>query len=142
MAMVETAHERAAQGAQASTKDRLIAWLKEHATQVNWFLSLVGAGLMLWAAVQWGERASDLTRPCVAAELPPVLCGEVPEYLQRFQLVVAVLGIATAVTSAVLSVVQAILGRTLHIMRYAVGFVLATAVLWVAAYWFGRIVYL
>jgi hypothetical protein len=67
-----------------------------------------------------------------------ILCDEVPEYLQSFQFVVAVLGIVAAVASAVLSVVQAILGRTLHIMRYAVGLVLAYAVLWIAAYWFGR----
>lgn len=138
MTTVEMTQERTAQDARASAKNTLMAWQEEHATQVNWFLSLVSAGLMLWATVQWWDRAFALTRPCVTAELPTLFCGEVPEYLQGFQFVVAVLGIATAVTSALLSVAQAILGRTLPIMRYVVGLVLASAALWVAAYWFGR----
>jgi hypothetical protein len=97
---------------------------------------------MLWAAVKWGERARELTRPCATRGLSLILCDEVPEYLQSFQFVVAVLGIVAAVASAVLSVVQAILGRTLHIMRYVVGLVLASAILWVATVWFGQIFHL
>ena len=132
----------AARDARASAKDSLLLWLRRHATQVNWLVSLVAAGLMLWAAVEWWLRAADLTAPCAAVGLSSGLCDEVPEYLQGFQFVVAVLGIAAAATSAVLSVVQAILGRTLHVMRYAVGLLLACGLIWVVAYWMGRIVYL
>ena len=140
---VGEAHDRtAAQDARASVKNRLAAWLREHATQANWIVSLVAAGLMLWAAVEWWERAVDLTAPCAAVGLSSSLCDEVPEFLQGFQLVVAVLGIATTVTSAVLSVVQAILGRAVPMAKYVVGLVLASAVLWVASYWFGRIFHL
>ena len=137
---VRKADERiAAESIRRSLGERLSSWLRDHATPVNWIVSIVAAGLMLWAAFQWWERASDLASPCAAVGLSAGICNEVPEFLQGFQFVLAIFGIAAGVAAAALSLVQAILARKLTFMKYAVGLLLGSAVLWVAVYWYGRI---
>ncbi len=119
-------------------RDRLGAWLAANATVVNWVVSLVAAGLLLWAAVQWSGKATELTSPCQEAAVAPALCDEVPEFLQGAQFAVAMIGIAAAAVAAVLSLAQAFLGRRLPLVKWAAFVLLGATVVWFGIYWIGR----
>lgn len=122
-------------------KTRFASWVERNVTLVNWVVSLAAAGLLLWAAWQWWERAGDLASPCEALGLQPAVCDEVPEFLQGAQFVVALVGIAAAVVAALLTVAQGLLGRRLPVIKTVAGVLLGAAVLWFGIYWYGRLFY-
>jgi hypothetical protein len=138
---VDEAGEQVVEPSAPTLKARLASWVEANATLVNWAVSLAAAGLLLWAAVQWWETAGDLASPCEALGLQPAVCDEVPEFLQGSQFVVAMVGIAAALVAAVLSVVQAFLGRRLPVVKTVAGVLLGAAVLWFGIYWYGRLFY-
>ena len=120
---------------------RVRGWLKKYAIQVNWGVSLLSAGLLIWAAIQWGVRADHLLSPCRTLKVPLGACNETPEWLQGSQFVVAIIGIAAAVLAALLAVRQAFLRERLQILKYVGWAMLGSAAGWFALYWYGRIKY-
>ncbi len=93
--------------------------------------SLVAAGLILFAAARWWDRALDLTDPCRRIRnLSLDVCSETPEFLQGLQFVLAIAGIAVAVLLAVLTLFQAVSGRRVPWLRTVVAVLAVLGAAW------------
>lgn len=101
--------------------------------------SLVAAGLILFAAAAWWSRALDLSNPCGARNLSQAVCDEVPEYLQWLQFVLAIAGIAVAVSLAGLTLFQAVSGRRVPRLRLVAAILAILGAAWVVVFVVGRL---
>lgn len=118
-------------------------WATVYRTVTPWLNragSLVAAGLLLFAATEWWDRARELSEPCRTTGKSQAVCTEVPEFLQALQFVLAIAGIAVAVLLAVLTVYQAVSGRRVPRLRLVAAMLVGVGVAWVAVFAIGLLV--
>lgn len=104
--------------------------LKDATPWLNRVGSLVAAGLILFTAFRWWDRARYLSNPCGSRDLALSVCDEVPEFLQNLQFVLAIAGIAVAVLLAGLTLFQAVSGRRVPRLRLVAGTLVVLGVVW------------
>ena len=115
--------------------------LQNAAPWVNRVGALVAAGLMLFAAKAWWDRARDLSDPCGTTKLSRAVCDEVPEFLQSLQFALAIAGITVAVLLAGLMVFQAVSGRSVRRLRLVATTLAVLGLAWVVLFLVGWLLF-